>query len=236
MPSSAHASVPPASSTHPEPLRKQVDRGDAAVAAARALTKDWDGVDVQQLPPVANPIAAPNGVALSLRTFHWLRDRECLLPRRSGAGSGSEGDGDTWHVRRGGRGGGEWDDATRHVHATRRHDSRARRHGLLTPNEAPCIATALFHDWGGLGYFSTVAGRRGTLTPPDPQLKGTWYPGGFQTLTLEHQSWFQNVPFKCNPRRYTVAKKQGVAFTKTSLVVLMSGPRHWWGCTAVEFS
>jgi hypothetical protein len=24
----------------------------------------------------------------------------------------------------------------------------------------------------------------------------------FQTLTLEYQSWFQNVPFKCNLRRY----------------------------------
>jgi hypothetical protein len=31
-----------------------------------------------------------------------------------------------------------------------------------------------------------------TLTPHDPQLKGAW----FQTLTLEHQSWFQVVPFK----------------------------------------
>ena len=29
------------------------------------------------------------------------------------------------------------------------------------------------------------AGRR-TSTPPDPSLKGAW----FQTLTLEHQSWF----------------------------------------------
>jgi hypothetical protein len=27
-------------------------------------------------------------------------------------------------------------------------------------------------------------------------LKGAW----FQTLTLEHQSWFQNVPFKLNLR------------------------------------
>jgi hypothetical protein len=40
-----------------------------------------------------------------------------------------------------------------------------------------------------------------TLTPPDPQLKGAW----FQTRTLEHQSWFHNVPFKCNLRRYNVA-------------------------------
>jgi hypothetical protein len=39
---------------------------------------------------------------------------------------------------------------------------------------------------------------RCTLPPPDPQLKGAW----FQTLTLEHQSWFQNVPLKFNLRRY----------------------------------
>jgi hypothetical protein len=40
---------------------------------------------------------------------------------------------------------------------------------------------------------------RCTLTPPDPQLKGAW----FQTLTLEHQSSFQNVPIKLNLRRYS---------------------------------
>jgi hypothetical protein len=43
---------------------------------------------------------------------------------------------------------------------------------------------------------------RCTLTPPDPQLKGGW----FQPLTLEHQSWFQNVPFKFNLRRYTLER------------------------------
>jgi 6-phosphogluconolactonase (cycloisomerase 2 family) len=35
----------------------------------------------------------------------------------------------------------------------------------------------------------------------DPQLERDW----FQTLALEDQSWFQNVPFKCNLRRYTGA-------------------------------
>jgi hypothetical protein len=45
---------------------------------------------------------------------------------------------------------------------------------------------------------------RCTLTPPDPQLKGAW----FQTLTLEYQSWFQNVPFKFNLRRYTSRRRR----------------------------
>jgi hypothetical protein len=30
-------------------------------------------------------------------------------------------------------------------------------------------------------------------------------PRWFQTLTLEYQSWFQNLPLKCNLRRYDEA-------------------------------
>jgi hypothetical protein len=36
------------------------------------------------------------------------------------------------------------------------------------------------------------------LNSVDLQLESDW----FQTLTLEHQSWFQNVPFTCILRRY----------------------------------
>jgi hypothetical protein len=47
-------------------------------------------------------------------------------------------------------------------------------------------------------------GARCTLTPPDPQLKGAWYPGGFNPCAYQADNRFQNVPFKCNLRRYTV--------------------------------
>jgi hypothetical protein len=43
-----------------------------------------------------------------------------------------------------------------------------------------------------------------TLTPPDPQLKGAWYPGGFKPRTYQVRNRFQNVPFKCNLHRYSV--------------------------------
>jgi broad specificity phosphatase PhoE len=41
--------------------------------------------------------------------------------------------------------------------------------------------------WGGASWNSV-----------DPWLETAW----FQTLTLEYQSWFQNVPFKFNLRHY----------------------------------
>ena len=47
------------------------------------------------------------------------------------------------------------------------------------------------------GVKEILAGMVGrcTLTPPDPYLKGDW----LQTLTFEHQCWFQNVPCKIQP-------------------------------------
>ena len=90
---------------------------------------------MQQLPPTPYPISAPLGVALSLRTFHWLRDRECTSSH-SGSGTGI--------------------------------DSRARRRGELGPTDPPCVGTALFLDWGGLGYFSTVAKRQGIASQTTP--------------------------------------------------------------------
>jgi hypothetical protein len=45
---------------------------------------------------------------------------------------------------------------------------------------------------------ASPVGRR-KLNSVAPALESDW----FQTLTLEYQSWFQNVPFKCDPRRYT---------------------------------
>jgi hypothetical protein len=56
--------------------------------------------------------------------------------------------------------------------------------------------------------FLAVAGAitvgRCTLTPPDPYLKGAWYPGGFKPCTYQVKNRFQifPAPFKCNLRRY----------------------------------
>jgi hypothetical protein len=34
-----------------------------------------------------------------------------------------------------------------------------------------------------------------TLNPPDPQLKGAWYPGGFNPRTHQVKTRFQSLPF-----------------------------------------
>jgi hypothetical protein len=44
------------------------------------------------------------------------------------------------------------------------------------------------------------------LTPPDPQLKGAWYPGGFNPCTCQTKTWFQAFAFKCNVYRYIAAR------------------------------
>ena len=41
------------------------------------------------------------------------------------------------------------------------------------------------------------------MTPPDPQLKGAWYPGGFKPLPLNINPGFKTCLSECNPRRYT---------------------------------
>jgi hypothetical protein len=38
-------------------------------------------------------------------------------------------------------------------------------------------------------------GQYTSLTPPDPQLKGAWYPGGFNPRTYQATLWFQGLPF-----------------------------------------
>ena len=111
-------------------------------------------MDVQQLPPTPYPISAPLGVALSLRTFHWLRDRECTSFRGAG-GSGIA------------------------------VDSRARRRGELGPTDPPCVGTALFMDWGGLGYFSTVAKRQGIALLTTPLVVGGAYTRPLLTSTFD---------------------------------------------------
>lgn len=124
---------------------RQDDKGDIILAAARETAKDWPGVDVQRLPPTTTPISAPKGVAVSYRTFLWLRERECLPPQLGNHISSSI-----------------TSSQHRQQNLQRAHpDSRARRRGALAPGEAPCVATALFHDWGGVGYFATVAKRQG---------------------------------------------------------------------------
>jgi superfamily II DNA/RNA helicase len=50
-----------------------------------------------------------------------------------------------------------------------------------------------------------MVGRFPTLTPPDPQLKGAWYPGGFNPCTYQVKTRFQNEPFKwVNLHRYAM--------------------------------
>ena len=41
------------------------------------------------------------------------------------------------------------------------------------------------------------------MTPPDPQLKGAWYLGGFNPCTYQVKTRFQTVPFKWNLHRYS---------------------------------
>jgi hypothetical protein len=56
----------------------------------------------------------------------------------------------------------------------------------------------LLFDLPDLNIFKV--GRR-TLTPPDPQLKGAWYPGGFNPCIYQVKNRFQNVPLKFNLHR-----------------------------------
>ena len=57
------------------------------------------------------------------------------------------------------------------------------------------------------GMEDTVVAKVGpphTLTPPDPHLKGAWYPVGFNPCVYQVKNRIQNVPFKCcNLHRYT---------------------------------
>ena len=57
------------------------------------------------------------------------------------------------------------------------------------------------------GSRNTLVGRC-TLNAVDPKLESDW----FQTLTLEHQSWFQNVPFKFNLYRYSPVCEEKMEF------------------------
>jgi hypothetical protein len=60
---------------------------------------------------------------------------------------------------------------------------------------------------------------RCTSTPPDPQLKGAWYPGGFNPCTYQVKNRFQKLPFKCNLHRsYT----EGGGYDGDSCAPIMS--------------
>jgi hypothetical protein len=61
------------------------------------------------------------------------------------------------------------------------------------------------------------------LTPPDPQLKGAWYPGGFNPCTYQVKSRFQTLLSKCNLHRYTaVTYEHDYRGKKTNKPVLPS--------------
>jgi hypothetical protein len=52
------------------------------------------------------------------------------------------------------------------------------------------------------GAHQHGGGLHSALTPPDPQLKGAWCPGGFNPCVYHVENRFQNVPFKCSLYRY----------------------------------
>jgi hypothetical protein len=49
---------------------------------------------------------------------------------------------------------------------------------------------------GGLHEHPCQGGAVHTLTPPDPQLKGARYPGGFNPCAYEVKTWFQSLLFR----------------------------------------
>jgi hypothetical protein len=58
------------------------------------------------------------------------------------------------------------------------------------------------------------------LTPPDPQLKGAWCPGGFNPCTYQVKKRFQNLPFKFDLHRYNTVSCEKVERLKTEAVRL----------------
>jgi hypothetical protein len=63
------------------------------------------------------------------------------------------------------------------------------------------------------------------LTPPDPQLKGAWYPGGFNPRAYHVETRFQNAPFKwVNLRRYSMTRSRACSrYPRSS----PSSPPRW---------
>jgi hypothetical protein len=52
-------------------------------------------------------------------------------------------------------------------------------------------------------------GGRRALTPPDPQLKGAWYPRGFNPRTYQSKTRFQDLPFQnATLHRYTAGMQK----------------------------
>ena len=68
-------------------------------------------------------------------------------------------------------------------------------------------STATVVDKVHLIQSTTV--RRCTLTPSDPQLKGAWYPGGFNPRTYKVRNPVSKRAFQtCNVRRYGTARSK----------------------------
>jgi hypothetical protein len=72
---------------------------------------------------------------------------------------------------------------------------------------------------GGGGAGQARWGLYTLLTPPDPQLKGAWYPGGFNPCTYQVRNPVSKCAFsKCNLHRYSAGPTRA-----------RRTPR--WGCT-----
>jgi hypothetical protein len=63
---------------------------------------------------------------------------------------------------------------------------------------------------GAVRAHHAVVGRR-PLTPPDPQLKAAWYPGGFNPCAYHVKIRFQSLLSKRNLHRYAVGQADAVA-------------------------
>ena len=65
------------------------------------------------------------------------------------------------------------------------------------------------------------------MTPPDPQLKGAWYPGCFNPCTYQAKNRFQDLPFKFNLRRYITGRvwenRKRITLPASSLAAYMVG-------------
>jgi hypothetical protein len=79
---------------------------------------------------------------------------------------------------------------------------------------------------GGLHEHPCQGGAVHTLTPPDPQLKGARYPGGFNPCAYHVQIRYKIVPFKCNLRRCSEALKGRLTVQGGGMVPLSGRVGH----------
>jgi hypothetical protein len=110
-----------------------------------------------------------------------------LVPLRQG-GDGGEHQQDAGQRGDGERGGGQERAAARGGAAVPAAERPREKDDVVAPGQAQAHLRHAHpgHPGGGCAR----------LPPPDPQLKGAWYPGGFNPCTYQVKTRFQSVPFK----------------------------------------